>query len=76
MPVTKRNVGSGRGNRGIMNKVLAWRKEGRTEQYIRKALKQDGYKNSRVTQLIVQTRDKTAEDNTDEEASSAEDKEK
>ena len=45
----------GRGNRGIMAEVVAWRQEGQTEKDIRDKLKARNYQGPRIAQLMKST---------------------
>ena len=46
----------GRGKRGIMAEVIAWRQQGQTEQDIRDKLKARNYQGPRITELLKNTR--------------------
>ena len=46
----------GRGNRGIMAEVVAWRQEGQTEKDIRDKLKARNYEGTRITELLKNTK--------------------
>ena len=46
----------GRGNRGIMAEVVAWRQEGQTEKDIRDKLKARSYQGPRITELLKNTK--------------------
>ena len=46
----------GRGNRGIMAEVVAWRHEGQAEKDIRDKLKERNYQGPRITELLKNTR--------------------
>ena len=46
----------GRGNRGIMAEVVAWRQEGQTEKDIRDKLKARNYQGPRITELLKNTK--------------------
>ena len=45
----------GRGKRGIMTEVAAWRQEGQTKKDIRDKLKARGYQGPRIAQLMKST---------------------
>ena len=45
----------GRGNRGIMAEVVAWRQEGQTEKDIRDKLKARNYQGPRIAKLMKST---------------------
>ena len=46
----------GRGKRGIMAEVAAWREEGKTEEDIREKLKARNYQGPRIAQLLKDTK--------------------
>ena len=46
----------GRGNRGILAEVVAWRQEGQTEKDIRDKLKARNYQGPRITELLKNTK--------------------
>ena len=46
----------GRGNRGIMAEVVAWRHEGQAEKDIRDKLKARNYQGPRIAQLLKDTK--------------------
>ena len=46
----------GRGNRGVMAEVIAWRQEGQTEKDIRDKLKARNYQGPRITELLKNTK--------------------
>ena len=46
----------GRGNRGIMAEVVAWRQEGQSEKDIRDKLKARNYQGPRITELLKNTK--------------------
>ena len=50
----------GRGNRGIMAEVVAWRQEGQTEKDIRDKLKARSYQGPRITELLKNTKTSAA----------------
>ena len=47
--------GGGRGNRGVMQRVLDWRRAGKDEHYIRDQLKKEAYKAPRIRELVLLT---------------------
>ena len=50
----------GRGKRGIMAEVAAWRQEGQTDKDIRDKLKARNYQGPRITELLKNTKGSVA----------------